>query len=636
MPVPFHLYAEKVARLHGALGRLQSAAAQACVPPLAGREWYELLQRKLRPQLSDEAYLVVAVAGGTNIGKSVIFNHIAGARASATSPLASGTKHPVCLVPPGFPNRHRLDDIFPGFQLAEWTDPSQALNDAPEHQLFWRECEATPDNLLVLDTPDIDSDAQVNWERAGNIRRCADLLIAVLTQQKYNDAAVKQFFRQAAAEDKAVIVVFNQCLLPEDEEYWPRWLETFCGETGVQPEWIYIAPNDRRAAEELRLPYYERTRAAATPSVGASSADRATASNTPHDLLADLSRLRFGEVKVRALRGALLRLVDKRDGVPAYLREIEAAATEFGKAAELLSAHQLAEVDHWPVVPSPLLIAEIRRWWQDQRTGWPAKVHGFYNALGQGLSWPLRAARDKLRGEVVAPWEAYRVQEWTAILTAVEKVYDKLTFLSQLGNEALRPRLEAVLSGTSRAELVRAIHAAHDRMDLEHVLAQLVREGLAGFRQESPRHYEFFRRLDLLAAAARPMTSVALFVTGFGPVGHAITPVLTDTALQGVVHVAGDVAGGTIAAAVGDAVISEGAATGAGYLEAKFRKLHLAFTSRRAAWLAGLLQTHLLGPLPEEIRNAAELPRSEAYRDVCSSLDQLQNLLAADAPGGAV
>ena len=31
-------------------------------------------------------------------------------------------------------------------------------------------------------------------------RICADVLIAVLTQQKYNDAAVKDFFRKAAAE----------------------------------------------------------------------------------------------------------------------------------------------------------------------------------------------------------------------------------------------------------------------------------------------------------------------------------------------------------------------------------------------------------------------------------------------------
>lgn len=637
MPVQFPLYAEKVAGLHAALARLEQAAAAAGVPPLAGREWYELLQQKLRPQLSDEAYLVVAVVGGTNIGKSVIFNHIAGLRASATSPLASGTRHPVCLVPTGFCERRRLEDVFPGFELSEWSDPELALADTPEHRLFWRESPSLPQNLLVLDTPDIDSDARVNWERADNIRRCADLLIAVLTQQKYNDAAVKQFFRQAAAEDKAVVVVFNQCLLPEDEQFWPRWLETFTGETGVAPEWVYLAPNDRRAAEDLRLPFFERSLPAAGPMhrPKAPAGEGHAADSAPHDLLSDLSRLRFGEVKIRALRGALRRLVDDRTGVPAYLQEITASAATFRQAAELLSAHQLAEVDNWPVAPSPLLIAEIRRWWQEQRTGWPARVHGFYNALGKGLSWPLRAARDRLRGETLAPWDAYKAQEWSAILSAVEKVYEKLTFLAQLGNEALRPRLEAVLSGTSRADLVHSVRAAHERIDLEGVLAQLVREGLAGFRHESPRHYEMFRRLDMLAAAARPMTSVALFVTGFGPVGHAITPVLTDTALQGVVHVAGDVAGGTIAAAVGDAVISEGAATGAGYLEAKFRKLHLAFTSRRAAWLAGLLNAHLLGSLPEEIRAAAAVPRGEAYRDVESLARQLRNLLEADArPGG--
>ena len=620
MPVPFALYAEKVARLHDAAVRLEAAAGVTGVAPLAGREWYELLQRKLRPQLSDEAYLVVAVVGGTNIGKSVIFNHIAGERASATSPLASGTKHPVCLVPQGFRERHRLAEIFLGFELVEWTDPAAALEDSPAHQLFWRESSATPENLLVLDTPDIDSDARINWERADNIRRCADLLIAVLTQQKYNDAAVKEFFRQAAAEDKAVIVVFNQCLLPEDEAYWPRWLDTFSHETGAQAEWVYLAANDRRAAEDLRLEFLERH-------PGGGDGDHA-----PHSLLADLSRLRFGEVKVRALRGALRHLVDERRGVPAWLAELSRAAGDFRAAADMLSAHQLAEIDNWPVAPNAHLIAEIRHWWQGQRRGWPAKVHGFYNALGRGLSWPLRTARDKLRGEAPAPWDVYKQQEWSAILTAVERVFDKLTFLAQLGNDVLRPRLESVLSGTSRSELLQTIHAAHARVDLEQELRQLVSDGLAGFRDESPRHYEFFRRLDLFAAAARPATSVILFVTGFAPVGHALTPVITDTAFQGVVHVAGDVAGGTIAAAVGDAVISEGASTGVGYLEAKFRKLHAAFTARRAAWLAVLLNTHLLGTLPDEIRQAASLPESEAVRDVRSCVEQVRSMLNAGAP----
>ena len=99
---------------------------------------------------------------------------------------------------------------------------------------------------------------QVNWRRADAVRRVADVLIAVLTQQKYNDAAVKRYFRNAAEEGKVVLIIFNQCQLPDDEAYWPLWLDTFCRETGVSPRLVYVAPNDRRAAEEGRLPFFEK------------------------------------------------------------------------------------------------------------------------------------------------------------------------------------------------------------------------------------------------------------------------------------------------------------------------------------------------------------------------------------------
>src|SRR5262249_57024538 len=128
-----------------------------------------------------------------------------------------------------------LAEIFQGFELHAWSASEAALENSPEHRLYWRESERLPGNLLVLDTPDIDSDAQVNWHRANCIRHAADVLIAVLTQQKYNDAAVKQFFRKAAEEDKAGIVVFNQCLLPEDEQFWPKWLETVWQGKGMEP-----------------------------------------------------------------------------------------------------------------------------------------------------------------------------------------------------------------------------------------------------------------------------------------------------------------------------------------------------------------------------------------------------------------
>jgi hypothetical protein len=233
MPVSFSQCAQAVKHLHELLGQLEQLAASLQLDPLEKQEWFQLLEQKLLPQLADDAFLVAAVVGGTNIGKSVLFNHLAGSRASATSPLASGTKHVTCLTPSGFEDSHDLSSIFPGFELRQWSDSEQALQESEADWLFWRSSDLLPPNLLVLDTPDIDSDARVNWERADKIRRTADVLIAVLTQQKYNDAAVKEFFRRAAAEDKFVLVVFNQVHLPDDESYWPLWMKTFCDETGV-------------------------------------------------------------------------------------------------------------------------------------------------------------------------------------------------------------------------------------------------------------------------------------------------------------------------------------------------------------------------------------------------------------------
>jgi hypothetical protein len=616
--------AAPIRRLRSAVERLQHVAAPLELPPLAGREWYELLTEKLVPQLTDDAFLIVAVVGGTNIGKTVVFNHIAGSRASSTSPLASGTRHPTCLVPEGFAESHELAELFPDFTLAPSTDPGQALQDSDTNWLFWREETSLPANLLVLDTPDIDSEVRINWKRADGIRRCADVLIALLTQQKYNDAAVKEFFRKAAAEDKAVMIVFNQVQLPEDEEYWPLWVGTFCDETGVKPERVYLAPYNRRAAEANELPFYERDamREAGGGMQNETAPDPGTRDphlDQPRSLLEDLSQLHFAEIKLRTLRGSIECLTEEQAGVPSYLAEVASHSGDFAAAAELLSTHQLAEIKDWPQVPNPLLVAQIRQWWAEQREGWTAHVHGFYNALGRGLLWPVRAIRDYVDPEALPPWERYRQREWQAILEAVEKVYAKLTWMSEIGNPLLRPRLDSLLSGTSRKQLLEVIETAHREVDLQDELRRLVTEQLSTFRTDSPQSYEFFRRLDGIAAAARPATSVVLFVAG-GPVGHA----LTEAAGQSLIQVAGEFASGTVAAAVGETAISGTTASGVGYLEAKFRRMHVAFTAQRAAWLGGLLKEHLLGTLPEQMHAAAAIPHSAEMNDVRHALDELE------------
>jgi hypothetical protein len=617
---PFAGCAAEIERLARGLGLLDQAARLLQLPPLAGREWYESLHRKLIPQLAGQPFIVVAVVGGTNIGKSVIFNHLAGGRISATSPLASGTRHPVCLIPPGFEQEHDLSAIFQGFELHEWTEPDAALKNSPEHRLFWKSSPALPANLLVLDTPDIDSDAEINWLRADHLRHCADVLVAVLTQQKYNDAAVKQFFRKAAAEDKAVIVVFNQCLLPDDEEYWPLWLTTFSQETGILPDLLYVAPNDRRAAEENRLPFYERRW-----QPGASYAPSEGEDLEARDLPRDLAEMRFSEIKLRSLRGALGQLLSPQAGARAWLDEVARRSAAFRDAASLLSMQELARIDNWPSPSANLLVAHIRQWWRTHRQGWTKTIHDVYGTLGDGLLWPFRWAKQRITGSAPDLRETYRQVEHNVMLQTVDTLYSELTRLSQLGNDLLRPRLEALLAGATRADLLERLTAAQDQLNLDEELATVVNAQMQAFREENPNAFGVFRRLDSMAAVARPVTSVVLFAAAIGPV-HALTPVVTNAA----VHVMGDIAGGTGAVVVGETALS-GTAGGLRLLEARFRQLQSAFTARRVAWFAEFLRQNILGNLHADLAAAAGLPDSPAFADVAASLDRLERLLPRTA-----
>ncbi len=627
MTLNFAECAASIQSLRESLGELESLSQSLQLEPLTDREWFRLLEEKLLPQVGADAFLVAAVVGGTNIGKSVIFNHIAGTRASATSPLASGTKHPVVLVPPEFEASHDLANVFSGFELVEWTDAEKSLDEAAEHQLFWKRGESLPPNLLVLDTPDIDSDARVNWERADMVRRAADVLIAVLTQQKYNDAAVKEFFRRAAAEDKVVLAVFNQVHLPDDEEYWPLWMNTFCDETGIRPHILYLAPHDRSAAEENRLKLVERAWPPSDRDQTDDSTGQSLSQNAGHRLGEDLSSLRFGEIKLRTL-GQSIHLLCTDDGVPAWLGEIRSRSDEFRKAAELLATHKLAEIEGWPTIPNSVIVGSIREWWQQQRVGWSAKVHGFYNHIGDGLKTAYRFVQEQVGTSHTPPLDTYREKEWQSVLDVVDDVYSRLNWFRELGNPLLQPRLEALLGATSRETLLELLRESHQTIDVEASIRSLVTAELDSFRSESPEWYRSLRHVDAAAAAVRPATSIALFVTGFGPFGHALGQVAAETAVTSVVSVAGDVAAGGVTAAVGETWISSTASSGVAWLEARFRRIHEHFAAQRGEWLAGLLEQHLLGSLPRDLGEAAMIPESDAFQTIERIVGELNQLKA--------
>ena len=64
-------------------------------------------------------------------------------------------------------------------------------------------------------------------------------------------------------------------------------------------------------------------------------------------------------------------------------------------------------------------------------------------------------------------------------------------------------------------------------------------------------------------------------------------------------------------------------------LQAWFHRLHSVFTQRRVNWLTKLIREKLLGSLPDDIKNAAELERSAEYQ----SLTEIMQLLDQQVQG---
>jgi hypothetical protein len=643
----FSSFAARITQLTHSIETLAARAQRLGVGRPQGREWFDLLQRKLLPQLQAPPLLIVAIVGGTNIGKSVIFNHLAGETASAATPLAAGTKHPVCLVPAACDDPDLLGRLFEHFELHAWQSADDPLHDSPTDRIYWRIGTQAPPRLVLVDAPDVDSDVTVNWQRARAIRQTADVLIALLTQQKYNDAAVKQFFRAAVEADKPIIVIFNLCDLQADRDYWPQWLACFCAETGANPELVYVVPYDRAAADELRLPFYrlgaplppgegqgvrastpaignERSPDPASPSPQPSPKGRGRAlgsPSSPTDLRNELAALHFDAIKIRTFRGALARVLDPRQGLPGYLHEIRAAAGQFAAAASALSAGEMARIA-WPGLPASVLAEEMQQWWDADRSAWSRRVHGFYRVVGQGILRPVRAAWTAVAGPSEDPLVAFQRQEQAAMVMAVEKLFGELARLALLGNEILKPRLQRILGGQARSELLARIEAAHRSLPpVDEDYRAMLRAELDALKANYPRVARWLRTLDQTMAVARPAITVTLCVSG----GVLAGDLVGQAAMHAAGHVAGQIAAdAAIATGITEAVVTttgEGARQAAARL---FRRLQTRFAQKRAQWLADFVERQLLGDLLAELRQGAAVPESIEFKNVEAAMAELK------------
>ena len=588
-PMHFTQYAQSILELDGLLEPLRHLAESCGVPAPEHESWYALLKHKLVPQLAGKPFLLVAVMGGTNTGKSLVFNHLAGEPFSAVDHRASGTKHPVCIVPKSdntSPFETILARHFDSFQCIPWSNAEQPLEPTDENYLFWIKGANVPERLLLLDTPDFDADRAVNWDRAKSIRHAADVLIAVLTEQKYNDAAVRLFFRGAADAGKPIIVLFNMVNLESDQQHIARWLEQFRKETGMKPMDVLVVPYDRERAETLNLPFY------------------AVREDTfiHIDLKTELSELHFDTIKMQTLLGAIKVLDDPKTGVQSYLDTIQRASSQFSEALKTLENIGDADIQ-WSGLPAAILADEVQAWWNSHRPTWSQKVNSVYHKIGGGLLWSVRKTMNYFQGKSstasVTSLEDFRAVERQAVIAFVGKIMEKLEGLAGKENPVLRREISELTSGEHRSLLLRRAYSVLDSLPpVDQDFRELLRRRLSDWVTENPKMTAWMHMLDNIMTAAHPIVTVTLALSG----GLVATAFMYQAV------------SGAAAVAVGEAAIQAGSEGVAGKAAGLFRQIQEDYVLTRARSFSEEFQKELWQDIRTRLQSGASVTESDNFK----------------------
>ena len=587
---------------------LGPAARAVGAPDPVELPWHTHLFGKLRPQLSREPVLVVAVCGGTNTGKSLVASGMAGVTISLSTPEAARTRHPVASLPGGRAEGIDIGGLFPGFTVRRWRSERDAIDAAAgpgeaDDILIWKEDSTgrQPTRVVLLDTPDIDGTLRDNWHRAELVRDAADVIVAVLTQQKYNDAAVREFFRAAAVAGKTTLVVFNMVDWPRQRVRIGGWLATFRDATGIEPAAVYAAPYDADAADAGRIGFHP---VSGCPSDAEGDAPIAVPGT---GIVTDLAARDLDRIKLAAMAGSLTIVLDPVEGVEGWLDRFTVEARAWQESRRRLAGAAHVEVT-LPSAPREVVWNEIWEWLEPRRSGFDMAVSRVYRFAGRGVAWTTRAlglGRDpRERREDFAAEELASLKQ--ALGDFVERLDDACARDARLAT-VLTPRLVDADRAAWFADLQQR-HASLPVVSEDY--RRFVRAELDRFARDNPATVRWIVAALNAGAVARPAITV-----GLGLAGAAVVPAAAATAgsLTTLVHTAGDVVVGTAATLAGEGALG---LTAAG-LRPLVERLFAGWSAERSRVLAESIHDVVLGGAMDEIdrlASAAARPEPERIR----------------------
>ncbi len=194
------------------LKRLDDAIAAAATLGVATAE-ADAVQSEIGGRLGfpADAY-VLALVGGTGVGKSSLLNALAGTSVSDASARRPTTAHPIAWVPRS--SRSELAGLL------GWLGVSD--DEVRDHD------EEGPGDVAILDLPDLDSIEREHRERVEAILPRVDAVVWVTDPEKYHDAILHDdFLAEWLPRLDRQVVVLNKTdrLSPEDADRVRRDLE---------------------------------------------------------------------------------------------------------------------------------------------------------------------------------------------------------------------------------------------------------------------------------------------------------------------------------------------------------------------------------------------------------------------------
>ncbi len=352
----------------------------------------ELLKRKVIPLFRHECPLLVAVTGGGSVGKSTLFNLLAGGRYSGVKSKAGYTRRTLAAIHPSVVyNGERMELLFELFKKnavpVSLNSPDEVL--VPGDPLYV-ESEKISERIAVLDTPDFDTgtkDGYANRDAAQEILAASDVLIYMFTNQTYNIKANADFVREAISgigRRKVVLVYRCSAAFPDED-------------VGEQMEEVLrnLFPDSANPRSEA-LGLYRIDESDAVLKGVADPTVRPFLGGP--DILDLITGLDIAEVRGENLRSqceGIIRIMSEA------LEKAEISRREliaYRDSVKILASHAVR--DSFKKFPQGLLMEQFVKCWREAQPAWVRVAQWCGEKISSGMEWLRRksgaeSGRDK-------------------------------------------------------------------------------------------------------------------------------------------------------------------------------------------------------------------------------------------------